>query len=309
MCDIPKRGAALLFPGVGVKLSGAELKVFRNHRSRFSPALEKASDYGKLDLITAFTRDSLPPLNTLGRQLFTYAFSVGAADVAGRYTRPGAAAGYSFGIYGALVAARVITFEEGLFILDRAHGLMSRAVAGGDFGMGVVLGLTIDHLDEILEREQLPLTVRTNTNHELCHIFSGPCLEIDRLLDSAEAGGALKSQRLTVDIPYHHPGILGNAASTLRRLLEDIEWQSPLFPVISSIDGTAMHSPDIIQHFVADHLATPIDWAQVCHTVHAMGIRYGIECGPGISLSQNARFLPFPLTMMNVKKALKCPLS
>jgi malonyl CoA-acyl carrier protein transacylase len=159
---------------------------------------------------------------------------------------------------------------------------------------------------EIVRTAELAKTVLTNTNHALCHVFSGPVPEIDRLFAAAESEGALRFQRLEVDIPYHHPVLLRDAPNQLTPHLKQVPFTTPRCPMISSIDGTKLSTADTIRQFVAKQLATPINWEQVSGALNAMNVSIGIECGPGISLSQNARFLPSEMKMINVKKVLRC---
>jgi [acyl-carrier-protein] S-malonyltransferase len=171
--------------------------------------------------------------------------------------------------------------------------------------MGIVVGLDQDELQSIIANEGLATVVKTNTNHELCHVFSGSADEIALFLRCAEKAGAFKFERLEVDIPYHHPELLASAPADLRKTFEGEPWSTAEFPVVSTIDGCLLKEPEPIRDFVAKHLATPISWQRAVQTLSDLGVTDMHECGPGISLTQNGRFLPFEMTCHNVKKAMR----
>jgi [acyl-carrier-protein] S-malonyltransferase len=149
--------------------------------------------------------------------------------------------------------------------------------------------------------------VRVNTNHPLCHIFSGRLGEINDFLQCAGQAGAFKAQRLEVEIPYHHPEILAAAPRGLMAYLDAVTWSRARFPIVSTIDGACLVDPGAIIDFVAQHLACPISWQRACETLRGLGVDTVYECGPGVSLTRNARFLPFEMAYTNVKKDLRCP--
>ncbi len=306
-CPAVSGPAALVFPGVGVRLCGRERAFYHAHADRFAPLFEATSGYCGVDLAALLLEDRVDDLADGKRQFFTYAFSAGVADVARSRVEPRAAAGYSFGVYAALYAAEVFSFDAGLRIIDAAHRVMQEISARGAFGMGVVVGLDAAELLDIIRQEALGSVIRTNTNHKLCHIFSGRLDEIRRFLEGAEAAGAFRFQRLEVEIPYHHPDILAEAPERFRRHLREIEWRPATFPVVSTIDGRPMTAPEEIVAFTAEHLARPISWQTACEALGRLGIETALECGPGISLTQNARFIDLGMRYLNVKKALRCP--
>lgn len=301
-------GPALVFPGVGVRLTGREPAFYAHHRSELRPLFRAASEYRGIDFESRLLHGAIDELPDGSRQFFTYAFSAGAADVVTRTlgVSPVAAGGYSFGIYGALYAARAMSFEDGLTVIDNAYRIVDSASSERELGMGIVVGLEKAELDALIEEEGLDSVCRTNTNHDLCHVFSGTGGEIRRFLHAAGESGAFKAEPLKVVVPYHHPKLLESAPSELATVLAGIRWATPAFPIVSSIDGSDLCEAADITHFLARHLATPISWQKVMDRMNDMGVRTLFECGPGISLSQNGRFLPYDMTYLNVKKARGC---
>ena len=66
---------------------------------------------------------------------------------------------------------------------------------------------------------------------------------------------------------------------------------TPRCPVVSSVDQRPLTEPLEIADFVAANLSTPISWVRVLGALSSLGALAAIECGPGVSLTQNARFV------------------
>ncbi len=301
--DLRQKRCALIFPGVGVRLSGAEAAFFENRREVMRPFMREASYCCDTDLIALLFEGRIDTLPDEKKQFFTYAFSVGAAEVARRLIdRPIAAAGYSFGIYAALVATAACSFADGLVLLDKANQVMQEASLGKGCGMGIVVGLSGSDIDALFKADKFDTVLETNTNHDHCHVFSGYGPEVDHFLKKAEANGAFKFERLKVEIPYHHPTLLKGVPEAFAACTRDVQLKKAHPPVISTIDGAPLSEADDIRNFVMRHPAHPINWRNTVETLHRLGVDTLFECGPGISLSQNGRFLPFEMTYINVKK-------
>jgi [acyl-carrier-protein] S-malonyltransferase len=294
--------AALLFPGVGVRLSGAEAVFFDIHRDIMRPFLREASVYCDTDLIALLFEGGIDRLPDEKKQFFTYGFSAGVAAVALKRVNPVAAAGYSFGIYAALHAAGVCAFTDGLFLLDKANEIMQAASEGRGYAMGITVGLGREDIRQILAEETFESLLQTNCNHDSCHVFSGTETEIDRFLEAARREGAFKFERLDVRIPYHHPDLLAEVPERFRVHCDAIQWKKPRLRFISTFDGASLGTPEAIRDFTSRHPAHPIHWRKTLEALYRMEIGTVFECGPGISLTQNGRFVPFEMKYINIKK-------
>jgi [acyl-carrier-protein] S-malonyltransferase len=294
--------AALAFPGVGVRLSGCEAGFYQKHRGRLRPLLEEASSAAGMDLEFALLRDQIGSAGEKSRQLFTYAFSTGVALVLREQGLvPAYAAGYSFGVYAALHATGMISFSDGLTILAQAYSLMRSACNGHALGMGYVVGLTRGEIEKLLAGRLYCGLVLVNSNSDTCNVLAGPRETLEGFLAEAQDRGALAAECLSVKIPYHHPTLLGKVSPQFRSYLERFSWNPPSCPLVSSIDQRLLTAPEEIVDFTARNLSTPNNWQKVVGTLAGVGVTRMFECGPGISLSQNGRFLPHDIQYFNVK--------
>ena len=283
---------AFVFPGAGVPCCGAEAELCARHPAAFAPALQLASRRAGVDFLSALAGGGIDAIPDRERQHFTYAFGAAFSDLLrARGIEPVATAGYSFGVYAAMYAAGAVSLEAGFEILERAYAAMADEIPPSGYGMGIIVGLAAGEIRDLLEAPAHAALVLANSNSETCHVLSGPAPALQLALAAAEARDAISAKPLPVSIPYHHPGLLGRASEALRAFLDGVEIRAPRCPVVSSVDRRALTAPREIAEFVAANLSTPICWALVVPALAELGAAAVVECGPGVSLAQNARFI------------------
>jgi [acyl-carrier-protein] S-malonyltransferase len=139
-------------------------------------------------------------------------------------------------------------------------------------------------------------------------VVSGPRVALEAAIEGFLARDALSARLLPVAIPYHHPRLLGRASARLRDFLTGVPLSTPRCPVVSSVDQRPLTEPREIADFVAANLSTPISWVRVLGALSSLGATVAIECGPGVSLTQNARFVdgaPPHVGLRNARGRLK----
>ncbi len=282
---------AFAFPGAGVAPCGREIPFYQRHQECMGPFLLQGSRAAGSDLEAALLAGELAALDPLASELFGCAFGCGVQAV---YLAAGLqahwVAGYSLGIYGALVAAGAVDFETGLRMVRRAHQLVNQDCAPGEAGLAAVVGLERGELVELLA--QRPALRLVNRNSPQSWLVAGPAAPLEELLQAAVAQGALRALRLPVQAPYHHPELLGRAGERFRGWLRTLSWRPAARPLVSSIDLRCLREPAELADFTARNLCTPIHWQGVVERLAQLGATAVLECGPGLSLTQSARFVP-----------------
>jgi len=295
---------AFVFPGAGVELCGAEADLCTRNKAAFAPYLGEASDRARVDFAAALAGGSVDAIPDREKQHFTYAFGAGyAALLRARGVEPVATAGYSFGVYAALFGAGAVTFTQGLDVLERAYAVMSEEIGAAEHGMAIAVGLSEREVREALLGEPQAALVLATSNSETCHVVSGPRAALEAAIEGFLARDAITARLLPVAIPYHHPRLLGRASARLRDFLAGVGIAAARCPVVSSIDQRALTEPREIADFVAANLSTPISWVRVLEALASLGARAAIECGPGVSLTQNARFVEGAPPHVSLKSA------
>jgi [acyl-carrier-protein] S-malonyltransferase len=214
-------------------------------------------------------------------------------------------AGFSLGVYAAISAIEVVSIDAGLAMVKTAYELMENYSRNDVYAMCAIVGLDENTINNISENCVLASIFKVNTLNDTCRIYSGKKPEIEQLISAAIIERAITAASLGVDIPYHHPVVLKEATAEFRKFLETLNWQTRKIPLISSIDQSELLSTDKIIEFMAKNLSTPIHWQKVIEKCAELGIDQVVECGPGITLSQNGRFIPVDLKYINAKNILK----
>ncbi len=275
-----------------------------------NPYLDIASDFCQCDLSKSLTEEALKDIEPKLNQIFTYAFSCGVAKVfEDKGYKPIVIAGYSLGVYGALTSCGAISFEDGLAITEKAYLLMKDEVSryntttNTEFSMSSIIGLSEEEIKEILNQKEFNTTYIVNSLSDTCKVLSGEESELERLREQANLKGAINTVKLDVNIPYHHPVYLKEASQSFKEFLEGINWKKPDYPMISSIDLSQLKNTEELIDFTYRNISTPINWEGVVKTISTLGIVNIIECGPGLTLSRNGRFIPTNTKYINIKNA------
>jgi len=291
-----------VFPGAGIETCGHEAAFWVRHRSVMQPFLNEASETAGTDLAHIVTTDTVASLEGVALEILTHAFNCGVGQVfkqAGIV--PYAVAGHSLGVYSAVFAADAASFADTVRMVTQARKLVEHVCQNGPFGMAAIVGLTENEVAAIMERTPTPTVSIANRNNATSVVISGRRHDLERVLEQATIDGAFKAMLLKIALPYHCPHILASASQDLRTFLDELTWRKPTCPVLDSSDGTFLTSAAQVTDFTARNLASPVMWQRVIEVFGEHGVSVAIECGPGIALTQNARFVPGSPTHVNIK--------
>jgi [acyl-carrier-protein] S-malonyltransferase len=202
---------------------------------------------------------------------------------------PSVCAGYSMGIYAAAYQAGSISFEDGLFLIRKAFLEISRITVGKTYGMGSILGLKLDDINQIMNPYSGTLEI-ANQNSPYSFILSGRLDGIRIVLDKAQEEGALNIKMLNVTIPYHSK-LLEATRAPFGKYIESLSFKDPEIPIVSLIDHSILKNSGDLKKEIVTNLYTRLNWYQTQLHLQNSGIRSFIECGPGKTLVKNAKFV------------------
>jgi len=295
-----ERRVGFVFPGAGVKPCGHEASFLRRHAARLGPLLDRGSEACGADLRSAVLDGS--ELGELAEQLYAYCFQCGVARVLRDHgIAPALLAGHSLGIYAALTVSGAIEFESGLALTERAYTIAQRVCAGGAYGMAIVIGLEEAELRTMLGEPSYASIRLASRQNPLSHVFSGPRTTLGAFVGAALEREAYRARLLDIGFPYHHPEIMADVTTELGRVLGEFEWQTPVHPVVSSIDRKILTRAEELRDFTARNLSTPLSWQGVMEVMVREGMESAIECGPGWSLTVSGRMLPEAPRLVHLK--------
>ncbi len=191
------------------------------------------------------------------------------------------AAGLSLGEYTALVFAGVMTFEDGLRLVQIRGEAMQAASDATPSGMVSVLGLERSQVQQLCDQ------ARGGDVLEIANLLcpgniavSGSNAACERVAEMAPAAGAMKAVPLAVAGAFH-TSIMGPAVERLRAALADVPMQKPRLPVVSNVDAQPHDDPGEIRELLVKQVVSQVRWEDSMRYLLAQGCDQFYEVGPG----------------------------
>ena len=193
-----------------------------------------------------------------------------------------ATAGLSLGEYTALVFADVMSFEDGLKVVQQRGRAMQDAADAVPSGMVSILGMEAAKIDELCSQARGPGEVLQIANY-LCPgniVVSGHKTACAKVAELATAAGAMKTIPLAVAGAFHTP-IMQPAVEKLSAALASVKLNSPRIPVVSNVDSAVHSDPEEIRSLLVKQLVSPVRWEDSQRYLLAQGYGPHWEIGPG----------------------------
>jgi [acyl-carrier-protein] S-malonyltransferase len=192
-----------------------------------------------------------------------------------------AAAGLSLGEYSALVFAGVMSFDDGLKVVQERGVAMQAASDAVPSGMVSILGLERPQVEALCEKAAQGDVLEVA--NLLCPgniAVSGTKAACERVAAMAADAGAMRAVPLAVAGAFH-TSIMQPAVERLTRALANVPMQKPRLPVISNVDAEPHDDPEEIRRLLIRQLVSPVRWEDSMRRLLAMGCDRFYEIGPG----------------------------
>jgi len=187
-------------------------------------------------------------------------------------------AGYSMGIYSALYHCGAVSFQDGLMLMRHICSSAHQAVGEGEFGMGVVAGLKIDEVQELLLAKCPEVEVADICGPRVV-IFSGRVADVERVLDLAIREGALQARLIPVRLPFHS-SYLKRIEGQVRALVDSLAVRAPKYKLVSCVSHSALLTTDEdVRREIVMNVTHPMNWYKVMQRLLAAGVDTFLECG------------------------------
>jgi [acyl-carrier-protein] S-malonyltransferase len=198
---------------------------------------------------------------------------------------PEAVAGHSLGEYSALVAAGVMSFEDGLRTVRRRGELMAEIGDRVKGGMAAILNLPAETVADVCrEASAVGVVEVANYNGPAQTVISGEIASVERAMELAKERGARRALRLEVAAPFHS-SLMAPLADEMAAWLADVPMKAPLIPVLANVTAAYVRTPDEIREALVRQLAGSVRWTEIIKRLAADGMDGTIECGPGAVLT------------------------
>ncbi len=269
---------AYVFPGQGAQFVGMGSDLYEKHpeaRDMFERA-NQTLGFRITDLMFAGTDEDLRQTNVTQPAIFLH--SVILAHTLGGDFRPDMVAGHSLGEFSALVAAKAISFEEGLKLVGARANAMQKACEATPSTMAAILGLDDEAVEKILN-EIDDVVVAANFNSPGQLVISGTFSGVEAACELLKAAGAKRALPLKVGGAFHSP-LMEPARMELADAINRAHFSEPLCPVYQNVDANPSVNPDRIRQNLIAQLTAPVRWTQTVRNMIDDGAAVFIEVGP-----------------------------
>ena len=270
---------AYIFPGQGAQFTGMGLDLYNNSQMAHE-LFEKANEilgFRITDIMFEGTADQLKQTNVTQPAIFLH--SVILAKVLGNSFQPEMVAGHSLGELSALVAAGVLSFEDGLQLVSKRAKAMQKACEIMPSTMAAVLGLEDQVVEEVCDVVD-GVVVAANYNCPGQLVISGEVSAIGTACELLKEKGARRALVLPVGGAFHSP-MMEPAREELAAAIKETQFNEPACPVYQNVPASAVTSATEIKENLMKQLTAPVKWTQSIQSMIADGGTQFIEVGPG----------------------------
>jgi [acyl-carrier-protein] S-malonyltransferase len=270
---------AYVFPGQGAQFSGMGKDLYENSalaKNMFDQANEILG-FNIQKIMFEGTDEELKQTKVTQPAIFLHSTILAAC--LGDAFKPDMVAGHSLGELSALVANKVLRFEDGLKLVYKRALAMQAACEAVPSTMAAILGLE----DEVVEKicaEIDGIVVAANYNCPGQLVISGSIPAVDEACAKLTEAGAKRALKLPVGGAFHSP-LMELAREELAAAIEDTEFATPICAVYQNVNASAVTDPQTIKDNLVAQLTAPVKWTQIMQNMIADGASEVIEVGPG----------------------------
>lgn len=274
---------AYVFPGQGAQFVGMGKDLYDNN-PKAKEMFERANEilgFRITDLMFSGTVEDLKQTKVTQPAIFLH--SVILAHALGNDFKPDMVAGHSLGEFSALVAAKAMTFEDGLRLVAARANAMQKACEAVPSTMAAVLGLDDKVVEDICASIEDEVVVAANYNCPGQLVISGSVAGIEKACVLMKEAGAKRALPLTVGGAFHSPLMLP-AQEELAKAIENTNFNTPICPVYQNVNAKPMTEAKEIKENLIKQLTAPVRWTQISLAMVEDGATTFIEVGPGTVL-------------------------
>jgi len=288
---------AWVFPGQGSQAlgMGIDLLDIPSAKDKFTQA-EAILGWSVIDLCQ---NEEEKLSQTLYTQPSLYVVESILADILReRGHKPDVVAGHSLGEYIALYIAGAFEWSAGLHLVKRRAELMDSAAGGM---MAALMNFDREQLETALD--QTPDAVLANDNSPAQVVISGTPEAVREVISQVKAKRAIP---LRTSGAFHSP-LMAAAAAEFRDILESVEFQPVVVPVMSNVDPFPSTDANILKQRLSQQMTGSVRWREISLQLPTQGIEQVMEIGPGNVLTNLIKRTTPDLILKNVRNAAELP--
>jgi len=190
-------------------------------------------------------------------------------------------AGHSLGEYTSLVISGVISYSDGLRLVQERGRLMHDASVVRPGSMAAVIGLNEQEVETVCRQSGAEMA-NINSNDQI--VISGDSEHVAEAVQIASDMGARKVITLPVSGAFHS-SLMEYASDGLSKILDEIDFNDSEVPIIANSTGLPIKSADEIKEELLKGLCSCVQWKDSIQYMVNSGVSNFIEFGPSRVLS------------------------
>ncbi|PID68454.1 MAG: [acyl-carrier-protein] S-malonyltransferase [Flavobacteriia bacterium] len=270
---------AYLFPGQGAQYEGMGQDLY-DQSNEAKDLFKKANQilgYNITDIMFQGSKEDLKQTKVTQPAIFLH--SVISAQLLGEDFKPDMVAGHSLGEFSALVAARAMSFDDGLTLVYQRAMAMQEACEIKPSTMAAVLALDNETVEQVCQ-DTPGVVVAANYNCPGQLVISGEIDAINQACETLKAKGAKRAIVLPVGGAFHSP-LMEPAREKLAKAIMATDLHNPVCPIYQNAVAQAVTDKAIIKENLIAQLTAPVKWSQSVQQMIADGAKEFYELGPG----------------------------
>ena len=273
---------AYVFPGQGSQFVGMGKNLYESNAA-VKDLFNKANAMLGFDIAAIMfsgTDEQLKQTNVTQPAVFLHSV---AAYLIIEGALPDMVAGHSLGEFSALVANKVLSFEDALKLVSIRAKAMQKACELQPSTMAAVLALADEKVEEVcaaVQKESGEIVVPANYNCPGQLVISGSIKGIEIACEQMKAAGAKRALVLPVGGAFHSPLMLP-AKEELANAIEATTFNTPVCPIYQNVVAKAVTDTNEIKRNLIEQLTGAVRWTQTVQAMIADGATQFTEVGPG----------------------------